>query len=356
MSKTKNKDSHEELARPIVWKELLAFLANYLFVASAAVVLYFSVCFPILATNGNYLSSEAYVSSSREKYDLNLPDNATYDRYESPLKDFYFSAFPNEIADYFSGLEGQSLSIGYLYNVNVCQLPTDPTPTNYKTDFFSYVVNGDGSIDKDAICVMSDDLSTEGYADVKDIFYNAYGQLPTLLADVDATFSASLTCLYEAEGFSRLACLGLAFLAEGLLLPFFFKNGASLGEHLFHIGYANANGYRLHIYKIPLKTLLEFALPALAAYWLNPYFVVVFAVAPAFFNALSMIFSFQNRSFPDKILGMREVDLNESPIYRDRIEKEEIENGALADYQEADYTTLLSKAEEIKDGDEKTKS
>jgi hypothetical protein len=334
-------------------KGLLSSFINAFSIAALALIFYFGVCYPIMNATP-YADAMSLRAQKMEEYDLNLPDNLSYKEYQTPVESFYFDDFPAEILDFYDAqVSVPYSSIAYLYNVNVCGLPSKPSLTDYSTDFFAYVLNEDGTVNVDVkALVKADSLNPTGLSNLADIYRTAYGGLPSLLEETSSEYGSALSLIRQCEGLSRLASIGVAFLLIELVFPSLNKENAPVGEKILRLGYADKSLFRLRRWKLPLRCLLFGAPCLLGAYWLNAYSVALLWVMPLFFNALCLLFGKDNQSIPDKILGIASFDARTSRIYKDEIEKEDAERRALASYEDEDYIDLLSRTEKTKDGPE----
>lgn len=339
---------NREIERPILYKGVLSKLVNAALIASISCLFYFAICYPSMNAT-SYRASVSTRDEMRESYSLNKASGLSYEEYCSPVESFYFDSFPDGIKALYDKGTGSEHSIAYYYNVHVCQLPDAPTPADYKTAYFGYVINDDGSVNLDvkAECYL-DSLGTRGLRDLSDIYHSAYLKLPDLLMDLSSDYGQAVRTISLDEGLSRLASIGFSFLLVELLLPLLDPRGGSLGEKIWKLGYADKSGFRMKKWKIPLRCLLYMALPMLGAYALSAYSVTLLWIMPLFFDELFLMLSSSNQSLPDKILSLILVDLKESTIYRDEQEKNDAESRSLSDYKDKEYVDLLSKTEETK--------
>lgn len=345
---TRNSPINREIERPILYKSVLSQLVNAGLIAALSCLFYFAICYPVM--NGtSYKNAIATRNELRETYSLNKTAGLSYEEYQAPIESFYFDSFPSGIKALYDNGGGTAHSIAYYYNVHVCQLPDAPTPADYKTDYFGYVLNDDGSVNLDvkADCYAST-LNKRGLKDLSDIYHSAYSKLPDLLLDLSSDYSGAVSLITVSEGSSRLSSIGLSFVIVELLWPLFDKHGGALGEKIWSLGYASKNGFRMKKWKIPLRCLLYMALPMLGAYGLSAYSVTLLWIMPVFFDELFIMFSGNNQSLPDKFLCLLQVDLKESKIYKDEQEKNDAESRALSDYKDKEYVDLLSQTEETK--------
>jgi hypothetical protein len=350
MSKTtQNSPVNRAIDRPILSKSLLATLINTACVAVLGCVFYFGISRPIAMTLPSYQSSVQIRDEKENKYDLKEKEGQSFETYQKPVESFYFDAFPTEIKNLYDSLSTEKSSLAYYYNVNVCRLPTDPSPTSYKTDFFSYVLNEDGSVNKDvkARC-LSAKLNETGLKNLSDLYWSSYEKLPSFLRDIDGSYKAATDSLQLYEGFGRMISLGMAFLIIELFVPLFGKFGQEPGERILRLGFATKAGFLLPKWRLPLKALLYLVIPTLGSFYFNAYTVVLLWVAPLAANLLFLLFSSRNQTLPDLITGLIEVDLKTSEVYKDAQEKEDSEKMALGYFDDPAYVDLLSKADQTK--------
>lgn len=336
---------NRDVERPILWKSVVASLINGAGVALLTLITYFSIVYPVLTHNATYQTSEQTVLTKKEENNLNLPRNLAYTDYQDAIQQFYFTSHPDEIVAYYEKTFSKSYTITYLYNIHVCELPVTPTADNYKTTYFAYPLNSDGSVNKDGLAVLRDGLSSRGMDDVRDLLYSAYGDLPKLLSNIDADYASSVSFIATSEGFGRLSAGIFSGLVFFLLLPLCLKNGSSLGEKIFSLGYLNKDGFRLKTWKLPLRCLLMLLLPSVFLYNFNAYAAIIWLIGPYFADLLVLAFSSNNQQIPDWILQLIEVDVSKTEIYRDQLEKQNKLALKIPTYGDKDFIDGLSQAD-----------
>jgi uncharacterized RDD family membrane protein YckC len=345
-----SKPINHDLERPILYKQILSSLINALAIALLGLACYFLVCQPILNSNGDYSSSIAYKNDREIENNLRKTSGLDYKEYSGPVDRFWLESFPNEVAEIYNDSLKTDYTIQYLYNLNVCRLPANPTPANYSTAYFAYEVNEDGSIAKDKIAIVkTSTLNSRGLRDLADIYWNAYEKLPSLFSKIDPSYEAAISRIRLDEGLSRLSSVGFSFLVFEIVWPLIERNASSLGEKILGLGYVNTNGFRVRKWKIPLRGLLMGAPALCGSFVLNVYSVTLLWVAPFFFNLIFMLFSKDNQSLADRLCFLICVDLKNSDIYVSEDEKEKAERNALGVYSDREYVNRLSEADEIKE-------
>jgi hypothetical protein len=348
------KEINHEIERPLLYKGLLASLLNYVIVLLGTLLLFYAVCYPVYTQNTDYHEASTYLNDLKERDNLNLNDRQSYDVYQQALRQIYFVTYPDEIVTYENDFNNESHSIYYYYNTLVCELPTSPTPSNYSTNYFSYVTKEDGSINVDVECQMNDSLSEKGYEDVRDIFYSSYHHLLDLISGFDEKLSTSRSYIFTVERDARLASYGMSCLLYWLLCPLLSKHGALLGEKIFGIAYTKTNGYIAKPWRFVLKNALQIPLPSILMIFFSPYSVALALIAPWFLSMMVyLLFSKNHQSIPELIAGIIEVDSLRTDFYHDALEKADFENRALGEFQEPDYTVKLSNTETLDVKDKK---
>jgi|LAHS01.1.fsa_nt_gb hypothetical protein len=338
---------NNEIERPILWKPLIASLVNVGLIIGATALFYFAAARPIVEAQSSIQADETLIRQKEDENQMTLGANLDADSYRIPLERFYFTNHSEEIVSSYATRYGKTYSIGYLYNINVLTLPTSPTAASYQTSYFSYVLNSDGSVNRDQKGIQRTDLNAKGLDDVRDIYYSAYQELPSLLKEIDPSYASAASERFAFLGYARLGSLLLAFVLAEAILPLFFKNGASLGEKIFHLGYVSSRGWRFPLWKLPLKALLYALLPAVFIYYWTLYGGILLVLGPYFINLLIFLFVKDNQMLPDLILRSYVVDLDLTPIYKDSIDQIEKTGGKLPRYKDRDYIDDLSNADAI---------
>lgn len=339
---------------PYSYKTLLAFLVNYLFVAAISLLAYFSIAYPILHNEAQYVESSSYVNKAKEENLLNRSQDDSLENYRESLENFYLLNHSSQIeALNIEGYEGWSAT--HIYNVVVLGLPKFPTPSDYSTTYFSYLVGNDGSILVDEKGYQKE-VNARGLSDIKGLYKASYNKLGALLAGIDEKYAYGQAYIFQADYKARVIVTSSVAFAYLLVLPLFLKKGRMLGELFFHIGYADRHsGLAMRYYKYPLRMLFQFLLILIPLYNLNPYFVVLFMVFPYFFSSIMMLLDSESRCLSSRLLSIVPVDLDvEELTYKKS--RQEVENSfSLPSYKQADYTYRLSSVDSFDDNFSKEK-
>lgn len=330
---------------------LLGSALNFLFIIIGWIAVYFAICYPITITNPGIKQARDYNDELLTSLNLKLPSNSSQEEFKQAVDDFYFVEFPEQIEDLFVP-EGYSL-IAY-YNVNVLRLPEDPTPTNYKTQYFSYVLV-DGLPDVNQIGLKSDDLGKRGEEDVRSIYSDAYSYLNMMLQEINPQYEANLVYLNTSTMYGVASSFLLPYAAFMAIIPFLTKNRGSLGDALLHVGTCGKDGYRTSAVRILAKALVGLPLPLLSAIFLNAYTVTLLLVFPYFLNLLYCILFQKREPFLETIAGIVLIDNDQSTVFNDDIDELVVEAKALSSYTDPEYVTKLAAAEsmDVKDEDGK---
>ncbi|HIU44859.1 MAG TPA: hypothetical protein IAC52_00990 [Candidatus Enteromonas pullicola] len=330
---------------------LLGSALNFLFIIVAWIAVYFSVCYPITINSHAIEEANDYNDSLLTSLDLKLPSNSSQEEFKQAVDDFYFVEFPEEIEDLFVP-EGYSL-IAY-YNVNVLRLPEDPSPTNYKTQYFSYILV-DGLPDVNQIGQKSDDLGKRGEEDVRSIYSDAYSYLKMMLQEIDPEYEANLVYINTSTMYGVVSSFLLSYAVFMAVIPFLTKNRGSLGDALLRVGTCGKDGYRTSAVRILAKALVGLPLPLLTAIFLNAYTATLLLAFPYFLNLLYCILFQKREPFLETISGIVLIDNSQSTVFNDDIDEMVVGAKALSSYTDPEYVTKLAAAEsmDVKDEDGK---
>ena len=105
------------------------------------------------------------------------------------------------------------------------------------------------------------------------------------------------------------------FVVFYVVFPLIFKNGSTLFEHIYKIGFVESkDGYRLKTYKVILRAVIYFVMPIIGVYFFTKYSIILLAVLPIFVNILVMMFSQEKRDIAEHFLGIESCDLISSDI------------------------------------------
>ena len=327
----------------------VAALINYAFVIVLTLVLFFAVSFPIMRNDANYLKNEKIVLDTKEQYSLTLPQTGYTNEKMDVLQGFYLNSFKDAIKNDYNEQRGTNYSIEHIYNVVVYQLPAEPTPTDYSTTYFSYLLDDKGIPMVDVLGKSKyDELGKRGQEDLQGIIQSAYSRLNTLTQAYAPGYKQAVDYCMDYESIARVIPYGVALAIVFILLPIIFKHGASLGEKIMHLGYANKrSGYSVSFWKLPVRAVLYGALATVGVYMFYPHFVLIFCVFPYFLNALYRLFSYGRRGLIEKFLFMVPVDTRYEKIYRNEAELLQEGETMLSGYSDPAYTATLSSVETI---------
>ncbi len=344
------------IPRPEPQKVLLSFLSNYVFVCILTLVLYFAAAFPILHSTSSYLSASSYIENTEVAAGFTLKANLSYEPYKEACENFYLHSYGEELKEAYNEANSTSFTLNHIYNILVLRLPVSPSPSDYKTDYFAYPLNEDGTVNADGLGLIARDLGSRGYDDVRDIYYTGYSRIQDNLLIFDSTYAKAKGDIRAMEGASRFACLSFSLLIVEVLFPFFAKFGRRPGELIFKVCYLNRNGFGASFYKSLLRALIELLLASIGIYYLNPYFVTLFLVFPYFIEGITMLFDEYNRGYIERILSLIPADFKAEKIYANEAEMLQDRENSLAAYAEPGYTGKLSEVDSFSSKAEGKKS
>ena len=347
----KNRNPNLEVEPASLPRILLGSALNFLFIIVAWIALYFSICYPVTIANPAIKEASGYNDSLLTSLNLKLPSNSSQEEFKQAVDDFYFVEYPKQIEELYVP-EGESLIA--FYNVNVLRLPEDPTPTNYKTQYFSYILV-DGLPDVNQIGKKSDDLGKRGEEDVRSIYSDAYSYLKMMLRGIDSEYQANLVYLNTSTMYGVVSSFLLSYAAFMAIIPFLTKNRASLGDALLGVGTCGKDGYRTSAVRILAKALIGLPLPLLTAIFLNAYTATLLLAFPYFLNLLYCILFQKREPFLDTAAGIILIDNAQSTVFNDDIDGLVAESKALSSYTDPEYVTKLAAAESMDVKDEEGK-
>ena len=338
---------NDHIERAGIGKSLLASFFNVLFLAALTLFSYWAVCFPIFQATPSYHESITFVQSENSTRRFGENAHKDYSFYQGVLEEFYFGEFSAAIAKNYNDAYKTSYTIRHIYNATVLKLPAEATITNYSTTYFSYVLNEDGSVNMDAPAKMAENLNERGLSDVRDLYYQSYSHLEDVLSSVSPRYAESRNHVANVDRFARIASFSFASFTLVFLLPFFLKGHGELGELILKLGRAERKGYTPRWYNHALRLLFVLPLPMVAMLWFNAYSITLLLIFPYFANELLLLLGKEKRSPLDRLSLLVEIDFENSLLFHDEAELDEYEKTALASYQDAEYVSKLSAAEDL---------
>lgn len=346
--RAKKKASRVSIESPLISKRLLASFINIAALVGLTYIAYYGIARPSFINRDDYSSATTIVKDANERYDFSIKINQTpYTVYSKPVDSFYFDDFPRELESFYKTNYDYDWSIYKIYAVEVCRLPESPSPSDYSTDYFSYALNSDGSVNTEAKPIINASLNKTGLSDLRDIYWNAYETLPTFYGAIVPEYSEALSTIKSIEGIARLYSFAFSVGIIYLLLPLFLRNNSTIGEKIFKIGYSNVRGYQISPLQIILKACLVYALPSVALFYQNMYTIMFLMVAPAFLNLLITLLSSNHVGLLDAVSFERAVDLQESHIYKNQDQEEDVLSTSIPVYEQKDYTSKLGEEESM---------
>lgn len=338
---------NDHIERAGIGKMLLASFLNVVFLTAATLFSYWAICFPIFQATPSYHEAVTYVQSENSIRRFGENAHKEYPFYQEVLEEFYFGEYSEALAKNYNDQYKTNYTIRHIYNATVLKLPAEATITNYSTTYFSYVLNEDGSVNMDAPAKMADNLNDRGKSDVRDLYYQSYSHLEDALSSVSPRYANSRNHVANVERIARMASFSFSNLVLVFLLPFFLKGNGELGELILKLGRAERNGYTPRWYHHLLRFLVVLPIPLLAMFWFNAYSITLLLIFPYFGNELLLLLGKEKRSPVDRLSMLVEIDLENSLLFPDQAELDEYEKTALASYQDAEYVSKLSAAEDL---------
>ncbi|MCR5079220.1 MAG: hypothetical protein K6B65_04830 [Bacilli bacterium] len=351
-SSERNKLEKDDKKRGIVHSQpdnlrsCISFFINYSFIWALTLLLFYAVAYPLRENNAAYRANYDFYKTTRDTYSLWLKTENSNEELIKAMQDYYFVHFTDTIKEKFNEANETDFTIEHIYNIQMYSLPMNPTPSDYQTDYFSYVLKEDGSVNPDVVgYARVDDLNSRGLTALHDTIYSSYQVLEVRTREFIPKYKESIDIHFLSLGLSHIAPFALAMLINYIVLPLIFGHGAGLGEKITKQGYANkGNGYSASFFKLPLKMLILAAPASIGVFYFNPFYVVLFLVFPYFLDLLYRAFSSGHYSVADKFVFLRLVDLDYEKLYKNEAELLQDGETVLMGYSE-EYTSTLSNVE-----------
>ena len=304
-------------------KRLVTYLLDVLSVCVSTTILFFAILYGIFATSFKYVDHKQNVKQYEDHYQLNLPSNLEYKDYETVIKRFYLEEYPEELLKDIQKTYPTISTIEHAYNVTVLSLPTEPTPTNYKTTYHQYVQNADGTFDVDVLAVEIPGMGGDNYRrNMRDIFYQTYSSLKSLLRDYNEDYNYLVTEITSQESLSRIIAGSLSVIVFYMIIPLFSKYDSTLFEKINDIGHVTRDdGFKEKKYKVLLRALIIFIIPLGGLVLFDKYSIILLVVLPLFIWLLMIIFSQDSIDLSDKFTFTRPFVISESEVFTSKGEE-----------------------------------
>jgi hypothetical protein len=322
-------------------KKALAYGLDLVSLLVLTIGFFYAVLYGVFSTGFGYSSNKAFIDNLEISHNYRLREGEDYKEYETVIKYFYFDEYTDRILKDIN-TDGKDRSIIYIYNVNVLGLPSVPTSTKNSSDFYKYKVDDDGNYLINELGERIPGSGTNYDKNISDFFYTVYNDIPVLARNYNNEYKKAFTENNTYESISRVSSFIFSFIVLYLVFPLIFKNGCTIFQKVFDVGYINyKDGYSIKKYKLIFRPNIYFLIPAFGLYFFNLYTVVLLVVVPIFINFLSIILSSEKRDLFDYICSVDTCEISQSLIYKD--EKEEVEEEKEnKNYEDKDFINKLS--------------
>ncbi len=338
-----------KISSPVLSKRILGIVFNYLAIGVSIVALYYGIIYGMCGTCFNYLTYKNNVNETLNINKLNYDQSQSYQTYKEVVDDFYFDKYPTEILSFYKDSDNRIETIEHAYNVYVLNLPVEPNVSSYKTDFFEYVQNSDGSFNVNTLALKIDGSGQRYESNMQSLFYRTYSNLNSFLYKFDEQYKNSSDMVLFEERITRLCASIIPFIVFMIVLPLTNKYGANIFELKFNIGRVERrHGYFVKKYQILLRNIIGMIVPIIGIVFFNIYSFVILTVGPLFLNILVMIINKNNYDLMDLITFTESVEIDNSLIFKN--EKEEyvyIKEHQDVYYEEDDQLEKLKKIDKI---------
>lgn len=327
---------------------LFASILDILLLLVSAFVLHLILLYTVFAAFG-YVSMKSDVKDIEEKYNLNLGTTEEYQVYEEAIQNLYFNEFPKEMVNYYKEQYGKEFSITHIYNIVILRLPEQPTFDNYKTDYYQYVQNEDGTFDVDTIAIK-----VEGYGDfyernLQSLFSSNYKRMDDLVEQFNPEYLDLNSEIYAYEVYSRIISFLACYIVLFVIIPFKNHESQTLCMKKFGLAYVdNKTGYFLKKRKVVFRYLICFTIPFIGFIFATKYSLIILFIGYLLLDHLILLFNKNNLNISDKILNIETCDLKESLLFADKEEETsffESEEGKKLN--DPSFLKKLEEAEEI---------
>lgn len=154
-------------------------------------------------------------------------------------------------------------------------------------------------------------------------YQNVYISAYSNLVDQDF-YKADSNTLYFYYTLGLVISIFLAGIITYIIIPFFIKNGQSVGKKVFKLGLATYDGYKMNNYQLLLRFVpaLIIDLALLIPIWSTVFMVLIIPVATLLVSFALMMASPKRAALHDFAARTIVVDLESSKIFTNEIEEE----------------------------------
>ncbi len=316
-------DKTIRVSKALVNHRLAANVLNLLLLVIASLGLYFITLYLIFGFGMGYNDKKNQIKEIEESYSLTLNENATYEEYETVIKDFYFNRFTQEICNSYKEYYDKDYTIEHIYNIVILKLPSEPTFDNYKTDFYQYTQNQDGMFNVDMIAIKLEGNGKYYEKNMHDLFYSAYKKLLPLLEEYHTQYYDLKVKVNSNEIYARGISFGIAFLIFYILLPLCNKESAMIFDKKYGLAYINRkNGYSVYKWKIILRNIVMMIIPFIGVLFANKYSIIILSIGYLFLDHLVLLFSKNNLLLEEMIFGIDVCSTKESLLFKNKEEED----------------------------------
>lgn len=304
--------------------KLCAFIFDSVSLFLSTLLLYFVILYGVFATCFHYVDHQNEMKDIEIQYRLNFDNSHSYEEYEEILQEFYFEKYPEEIKQNFNDYYETNYSIIHIYNISVLNLPSVASYNEYKTDYYQYVQNDDGTYNVDVLAVKILGSGRVYEQNMHDLFYNSYIELPGLLRIFHPTYNEIIVTNETYLMISRSIAFVLSFIIFFVIIPLTNKYGCTLFERIYKITLVRKkNGYLPKKGILILKSIIYYLIPFVGVILGTRNSLIILSLGFLFINFLMIILSKENKDLSEKILRIYTVSIDESLLFKNSTEEKE---------------------------------
>ena len=217
------------------------------------------------------------------------------------------------------------------YNETVLGINQENPEGEMSTSYFTWQKDSEGNYLKDELAIRRSQRYNPDLGKVVDLtdtdflvaYQNIYITAYTVLAVQDFYISTSNTLyFYYSLGFA--SSIMLAGLITYVIIPYFIKNGQSVGKKIFKLGLANYDGYKMNNYQLLLRFVPAFIVIAsfLIPIWSTVFMALIIPIAVLLISFALMMASPKRAALHDFAARTIVIDYESSTIFKNEIEEE----------------------------------
>lgn len=217
------------------------------------------------------------------------------------------------------------------YNETVLGITQENPDGEMSTSYFTWQKDEEGNFLKDELAIRRSQRYDPDRAKVVELtdtdflvaYQNIYITAYTVLAVQDFYLNTANT-LYFYYSVGTAVSIFLAGVVTYIVIPYFIKNGQTVGKKIFKLGLATYDGYKMSNYQLLLRFVPAFIVDAslLIPIWSTVFMALIIPIAVLLVSFALMMASPKRAALHDFAARTIVVDIESSTLFKNEIEEE----------------------------------